>query len=168
MCNRSNLLYKMPLSPRKLTMLLISFFFGMCTPFSIKRYFQNQSFSECVALQDPYCTWVDSRCANYKIGIQSIETGTHPSCPRSYTSMLPTGNTLESHMSNVISTINLGNFNAQQQKFPTGYLEISIHDWRFQFSIWNFPFFNGNFQMTWKLPFKTVAVKLFIPSRNLL
>jgi hypothetical protein len=43
-----------------------------------------------VALQDPYCTWVDHRCANFKTGIQSIETGTHPSCPRGYSTSLAT------------------------------------------------------------------------------
>lgn len=49
-------------------------------------------FSECVALQDPYCAWdkQGQRCRavgaprwnDEKIFYQSIATGSHPDCPR--------------------------------------------------------------------------------------
>ncbi|XP_061172628.1 semaphorin-1A-like isoform X2 [Saccostrea echinata] len=40
----------------------------------------QDSCSSCVRLQDPYCSWVDDKCAASDRGIQSILSGTHSAC----------------------------------------------------------------------------------------
>ncbi|XP_078314282.1 semaphorin-1A-like isoform X2 [Crassostrea virginica] len=40
----------------------------------------QESCRSCVKLQDPYCSWVDDKCAASDRGLQSILTGTHNGC----------------------------------------------------------------------------------------
>lgn len=48
---------------------------------SLHRCHLKTSCSACVALKDPYCSWLNGKCANSNQGMQSIETGRHTKCP---------------------------------------------------------------------------------------
>lgn len=48
---------------------------------SLHRCSAKATCSSCVALKDPYCSWVDGKCAHSHQGLQNLDTGSHSKCP---------------------------------------------------------------------------------------
>nr|XP_034326041.1 semaphorin-1A [Crassostrea gigas] len=61
----------------------------------------QESCRSCVRLQDPYCSWVDDKCAASDRGIQSILTGAHSGCgPEEKSTLSPSTTSKPKEVSN--------------------------------------------------------------------
>jgi semaphorin 6 len=71
--------HRHPTNPRRSRLIVMSRDEIRSVP--LYRCHRQLTCSDCVALRDPYCSWVENRCIHSAAGHQSIETGRHARCP---------------------------------------------------------------------------------------